>query len=154
MAQSIAKTVDEYLAELSPDRREAIAAVRKVILLHLPPGYEETMQYGMIGYVIPLERYPVTYNGQPLEYAALASQKNYMSVYLMNIYGDKEAESWFVDEYKASGKKLNMGKSCLRFKKLEDLPTDLIGKAIARTTVADFIEVYEASRRRPKKGRA
>ncbi len=153
MAQSTAKTVYEYLDELSPDRREAIATVREVILLHLPPGYEETMQYGMIGYVIPLERYPVTYNGQPLAYAALASQKNYMSVYLMNIYSDKEAEQWFVDQYKASGKKLNMGKSCLRFKKLEDLPIDLIGKAIERTKVDDFIELYEASRRKSKSGR-
>ncbi len=153
MAQSTAKTVYEYLDELSPDRREAIATVREVILLHLPPGYEETMQYGMIGYVIPLERYPVTYNGQPLAYAALASQKNYMSVYLMNIYSDKEAEQWFVDQYKESGKKLNMGKSCLRFKKLEDLPIDLIGKAIERTKVDDFIELYEASRRKSKSGR-
>ena len=153
MAQSTAKTVYEYLDELSPDRREAIATVREVILLHLPPGYEETMQYGMIGYVIPLGRYPVTYNGQPLAYAALASQKNYMSVYLMNIYSDKEAEQWFVDQYKASGKKLNMGKSCLRFKKLEDLPIDLIGKAIERTKVDDFIELYEASRRKSKSGR-
>ena len=153
MAQSTAKTVYEYLDELSPDRREAIATVREVILLHLPPGYEETMQYGMIGYVIPLERYPVTYNGQPLAYAALASQKNYMSVYLMNIYSDKEAEQWFVDQYKASGNKLNMGKSCLRFKKLEDLPIDLIGKAIERTKVDDFIELYEASRRKSKSGR-
>ena len=102
----------------------------------------------MIGYVIPLRTYPVSYNQKPLLYAALASQKNYMSLYLMNIYSDKEAEQWFIGQYVASGKKLNMGKSCVRFKKLEDLPIDLIGKAIARTTVANFIERYEASKRR------
>ena len=146
VAQSEAQTIDEYLAELSPDRREAVAAVRKVILDHLSEGYQETMQYGMISYVIPLEKYPLTYNKQPLGYAALASQKNYMSLYLMNIYAKKETEQWFTEEYRASGKKLDMGKSCVRFKKLDDLPMDLIGKAVARTTVAEFIELYEASK--------
>ncbi len=148
MAQSEAETVEEYLAELSEDRRAAISTVRKVILDNLPTGYGETMQYGMIGYVIPLEDYPETYNGQALVYASLASQKNYMSLYLMNIYADPEAERWFVEQYKASGKKLNMGKSCVRFKKLEDLPVDLIGQAIARTPAVEFIERYETSRRR------
>lgn len=145
--QSKAKTVDGYLAELPPDRRQAIAAVRQVILDNLPKGYEEVMDFGMIGYVIPLKRFPNTYNGHPLGLAALASQKNYMSVYLMNVYGDKTTERWFVEQYRASGKKLDMGKSCVRFKRLEDLPLDLIGKAVARTTVAQYIEFYEASRR-------
>ena len=144
MARTKAKTVNGYLAELLPERREAIEAVRKVILDHLPDGFEETLQFGMIAYVIPLERYPETYNKQPLQYAALASQKNYMSLYLMNIYGDPETQQWFVDEYRASGKKLDMGKSCVRFNKLEDLPVDLIGEAIARTSVGDFIKLYEA----------
>ena len=148
MVKSKANTVEEYLAELAEDRRGAIAAVRRVILDHLPEGYEETMQYGMIGYVIPLERYPATYNGQALIYAGLASQKNYMSLYLMNIYSDSETERWFLEQYEASGKKRNMGKSCLRFKKLDDLPMDLIGQAIAATSVADFIGRYEASRPR------
>ena len=148
MAQTKAETVDEYLAELPEDRRAALQTVRTAILEHLPQGYEETVQHGMIGYVIPLEKYPVTYNGQPLVFAALASQKNYMSLYLMNIYGDTETEQWFVDQYKASGKKLDMGKSCVRFKRLEDLPIDLVGAAIARTSMAEFIERYEASRRR------
>ncbi len=146
MVWSSAQTVEEYLAELAPDRREAINAVRKVILDNLPTGYEEMMQFGMIGYVIPLERYPVTYNKQALQYAALASQKHYMSVYLMNVYGDPDSEQWFVEQYRASGKKLNMGKSCVRFKKLDDLPLDLIGRAIARTPVEAYIEVYEAAR--------
>ena len=148
MTRTTATTVDEYLAELPTDRRSEVEAVRKVILEHLPKGYEETMQYGMIGYVVALERYPVTYNGQPLEYAALASQKNYVSLYLMNVYGDPETEQWFVEQYKASGKKLDMGKSCVRFKKLYDLPLDLIGKAIARTSVTEFVELYESSRPR------
>ena len=148
VAQSTAATVEEYLAELPADRRAAIAAVRQAILDHLPEGYEETMQYGMIGYVIPLETYPKTYNGQPLEYIALASQKNYMSLYLMNIYGDPETEQWFVEQYKASGKKLNMGKSCVRFKRVEDFPMDLVGQAIARTPMAEFIQRYEVSRHR------
>ena len=146
MVWSSAQTVEEYLAELAPNRREAINAVRKVILDNLPAGYEEVMQFGMIGYVIPLERYPVTYNKQALQYAALASQKHYMSVYLMNVYGDPDAEQWFAEQYRASGKKLDMGKSCVRFKKLDDLPLDLIGRAIARTPVDEYIAVYEAAR--------
>ena len=111
------------------------------------------MYFGMIGYVIPLDRYPVTYNRQPLGYVALASQKNYMSVYLMNIYGDDQAERWFTDRYRASGKKLDMGKSCVRFKSLEHLPIDLIGEAVALTTVEQFIERYEASRAHTAKRR-
>ena len=146
MAQSAAQTVEEYLNELPADRREAITATRNVILEHLPEGYDETMQYGMISYVIPLERYPVTYNRLPLAYASLASQKNYMSLYLMNVYGDTETERWFTERYKASGRKLNMGKSCVRFKTLEDLPLELVGEVIARTTVVEFIERYEAAR--------
>jgi hypothetical protein len=152
MAQSKATTVEEYLAELAQDRRQAISSVRQAVLDNLPEGYQEAMQHGMIGYVIPLETYPKTYNGQALEYAALVSQKNYMSLYLMNVYADKETEEWFTEEYRASGKKLDMGKACLRFKKLDDLPLDLIGQVIARTTVSEFIERYEASRRLTRRG--
>ena len=144
MAKSEAATVDDYLAGLPPDRNEAISAVRAVILKHLPLGYEETMQYGMIGYVIPLERYPVTYNGQPLEYAALASQKHYMALYLMNVYGNREIERWFTNQYQASGKKLDMGKSCVRFKKIEDVPLNVIGQVIKRVPVKKYIEHYES----------
>ena len=128
MDGSKAQTADEYLAELPEDRRDAIAFVRNVILANLPDGYQEMMQFDMIGYVVPLERYPVTYNGQPLMFAALASQKNYMSLYLMNICSDEAVEKWFVEGYKASGKKLDMGKACVRFKSLQDLPIDLVGK--------------------------
>ena len=130
------------------DRRAAISAVRQVVLENLPQGYEEMMQFGMIGYVIPLERYPVTYNGQALQYAALASQKNYMSLYLMNVYSDEAVERWFVDRYKDSGKRLDMGKACVRFKSLQDLSIDLVGEAIALTPVDRFIERYEMSRNR------
>ena len=154
MPKSKAETVDEYLAELPEERRDAIAAVRKVILANLPDGYQEMMQFGMIGYVIPLERYPMTYNGQALQYAALASQKNYMSLYLMNIYGDEAVERWFVERYKATGKRLDMGKACVRFKNLQDLSIDLVGEAIALTSVSKFIERYEASHqvdRRPRR---
>jgi hypothetical protein len=146
VATSTAKTVDAYLAELPADRREAIAAVRKVILKHLPKGYKECMAFGMIVYVIPLQDYPVTYNKQPLMYAALASQKNYMSVYLCNVYGHKETDTWFRKRWAETGKKLDMGKSCVRFKTLEDLPLDVIGETIARTPVERFIRVYEQSR--------
>jgi len=144
--QSKAKSVQEYLDSLPQERRAAIGAVRRVILQHLPKGYQETMQYGMITYAVPLSLYPPGYRcgkDVPLPYVSLASQKNYMSLYLCNIYGDKKAEQWFQSEFKASGKRLDMGKSCVRFKKLEDLPLGVIGKAIARTSVKDLIALYE-----------
>lgn len=146
MASSTAETVEDYLQELPQERREAISAVREVILENIPDGYEEGMGFGMLEYRVPLERYPDTYNGKPLGYAALASQKNHMSVYLMGVYGDSEEESWFQREYRASGKKLDMGKSCVRFKRLEDLPLELIGEAVARTSVDDYIAMYEQAR--------
>ena len=139
-------TAEEYIAALPPDRAEQISQLRRVILQRLPEGYEEQIDFGMISYVIPLETYPETYNGHPLMYAALASQKRHMAVYLMNVYGDEETLRWFTEGYAASGKKLDMGKSCVRFKKLDDLPMDLIGDVIARTPLAEYIAGYEASR--------
>jgi hypothetical protein len=153
MAHSAAQTVTEYLGELPPDRRDAISAVRKVILSNLPKGYEEGMQYGMIGYFIPLSTYPETYNGQALGIAALVSQKNYMSLYLMAVYGNPAIEEWFTRRFKESGKKLDMGKSCVRFKKLDDLPLDLIGETIAKVPVDEYIRYYEASRAQTKSRR-
>ena len=147
MQQTDAEQVRQYLDALSLDRRMAIETVRHAILENLPEGYQEMFDFGMLAYVIPLETYPKTYNGHPLIYAALASQKRHMAVYLMNIYGDVETERWFTMAYQASGKKLDMGKSCVRFKKLDDLPVDLIGQAIARTPVAEHIGRYEASRK-------
>ncbi|HEV8054677.1 MAG TPA: DUF1801 domain-containing protein [Candidatus Limnocylindrales bacterium] len=122
------------------------ARVREVIRANLPRGNEEGMQFGMISYHVPLERFPNTYNGQPLGLAALASQKNYMALYLNTVYGDPETERWFRERYASSGKKLDMGKSCLRFRKLEDLPLDLIGETIARAPVDEYIRRYEAAR--------
>ena len=148
MVKSKATTVKEYISELPEERINDIKAVRNLIIENLPKGYVETMQYGMITYVIPIDRYPNTYNGLPLGYISLASQKNYMALYLMNVYSNKEIESNFKNRYIASGTKLDMGKSCVRFKKLEDLPLDLIGETIAMTSVDDFISVYEESRNR------
>lgn len=147
--QSKAKTVQEYLSELPEDRRAAIEAVRATILEHLPDGYEETMQYGMITYVVPLSLYPAGYLGKkdvPLPYAALASQKNYMAVYLLGVYPNAAMHDWFVSEYKKTGKKLDMGKSCVRFKTLQDLPVELIGEAVAKTSAEDYISAYEQAR--------
>ena len=149
--QSDATSVEAYLDELPEDRRAAISAVRSTVLAHLPDGYEEATQYGMIGYVVPLSRYPDGYLGKkdvPLPYISLASQKNYMSIYLMTIYGNAEHETWFKAAYSASGKKLDMGKSCVRFKKLDDLPLDVIARAVALTPVDEVVAAYEASRKK------
>ncbi len=147
MTQPNQQSPDEYIEALPEDRKAAISAVRSVILANLPAGYEETVQHGMLAYVIPLAAYPVTYNKLPLLFAGLASQKNYMTVHLMNIYGNPADEEWFVQRYKATGKKLNMGKSCVRFKTIDDLPIDLIGEAVARTPVESYIKIYEDSRK-------
>ena len=148
MAKSGAATVDEYLAELPEDRRAAIAEVREVVLRNLPAGYVETMSWGMIGYEIPLERYPKTYNGQPLMYAALGSQKNYCAVYLMGVYGDGEQARRFREAFKQAGKKLDMGKSCVRFRTADDLALDAVGEVIAGTTPEQYIAIHEASRQK------
>ncbi len=148
MVRSEAATVEEYLDELAPDRRAQIEAVRDVALANLPAGYEEAMNWGMISWEVPLERYPDTYNKQPLMYAALASQKNYMSLYLMCVYSHDGGKTDFEERFKASGKKLNMGKSCVRFKKVDDLPMELIAETIASTSVDEYIGIYEAARKK------
>ena len=148
MAVSSAVTVEDYLRSMPDERRTAISAVREVILKNLPDGYEEAIQWGMISYVVPLSRFPNTYNGQALSIASLGSQKNYMSLYLMGVYGHKPTEEWFKKEFAASGKKLDMGKSCVRFKKLEDLPLEVIGKVIARIPVDAYLRIYEESRKK------
>lgn len=153
--KSKATTVKQYLAELPPDRRAAIEAVRKIILKHLPKGYKEGMQWGMISYYVPLELYPAGYGENknvPLPYVALASQKNYMALYLTNVYADGK-EGWFKEAYKKTGKKLDMGKGCVRFKKLDDLPLELVGKAVALMPVKTWIEIYRKSREKLKKKR-
>lgn len=152
MVKSDAATVEAYLAELPAERREAIEAVRRTILANLPDGYEEQMSFGMIGYVVPLIRYPDTYNKEPLALAALASQKRHMAVYLNNVYGDPATLEWFTAAYAASGKRLDMGKSCVRFKRLADLPLDVIGETIARTSLEEFLAFYESARSKAKRG--
>jgi hypothetical protein len=144
--KSSAVTVKDYLAELPEDRRAVVAAVRAVILKNLPKGYCESMNWGMISYEVPLDRYPNTYNGQPLAYAALAAQKNNYSLYLTCVYQDPKRERALRDAFAKAGKKLDMGKSCIRFKKLEDLPLPAIGKVIAGVPVDEFIKRYEAAK--------
>lgn len=149
-----ARTPDEYIAALPDGRREAIATVRDVVRRHLPPGYAEGMAFGMIAWYVPLETFPDTYNGQPLGLAALANQKNYMSLYLNSVYGNRDEESRFRDRYAASGKKLDMGKSCIRFKRVEDLDLDAIGEAIARAEVDPFLAWYAEARGSSRRTRA
>ncbi len=141
---------NDYLASLPEDVRTALSAVRKVILKNLPEGFEEVIQCGMIGYQIPLSRYPKTYNGQPLTLAGLASRKGHMTLHLMSIYGDSKLREWFESAYAATGKKLDLGKACVRFKSLDALPLDVVGEAIAKVGVGDFIAAYERSRAETK----
>ena len=148
MVTSKAATVPDYLAGLPADRRKAISAVRSVIRKNLPKGYKEAMGYGMICYSVPLSRYPDTYNGQPLCYAALAAQKHYNAVYLMNVYGDAAEAKAFKAAFKKAGKKLDMGKSCVRFRTADDLALDAVGNAIAATPVEAFIARHERAKRK------
>ena len=143
MTRSAATTVEAYLAELPLERRAVIAQVRDLVKAHLPTGYVETMNWGMISWEVPLTRYPVTYNKQPLSYAALAAQKNAYSLYLMaaTTHGQR-----LLAAYAQAGKKLDMGKSCIRFKKLDDLVPDAIAEAVASMPVDAYIAWYEASR--------
>ena len=152
--QSKATTVAEYLAELPEDRRKAISALRKVIKANLGKGFKEGMQYGMIGYFVPHSIYPAGYHctpEQPLPFASLASQKNHMAFYSFFLYQDPEALKQFQDEWKASEQKLDMGKSCVRFKKVDDLDLDLILESISGVTVDEFVEVYRRERESRKK---
>ena len=144
--RSEAGTVQEYLDDLPDDRRRAVEAVRATILANLPDGYEEAMNWGMITYEVPLDVYPDTYNQQPLMYAALASQKNHLAVYLSGIYSDDDARERFEEAYRATGKRLDVGKSCVRFKKLDDLPLEVIGDAVAAYAIDDFVKTYEEGR--------
>ena len=147
---SDAKTVDGYLAGLPAERKSALGAVREVILANLPKGYEERMQYGMISYVVPHSLYPAGYHCDPkqaLTMALLGSQKNHMALYLMCAYGHRETLEWFQKAYRASGKKLDMGKACVRFRKLEDLPLDVIAQLVASAKPEEYIARYEAGRK-------
>lgn len=146
MVTSAAPTVDAYLLELPPERRAAATAIRALIREHLPPGYEEAMTWGMPCYEVPLARYPKTYNRKPLAYAAFAAQKQYFAIYLNMAYADSEQDRAIRDAYAAAGRRLDMGKCCLRFKRLDDLLAAPVAAAIASTSVDRFIEQYEAAR--------
>ena len=144
--RSEAKNVDEYLGELPDERRDVVAQVRQLILANLPAGYRETMNWGMISYEIPLERYPITYNKQPLGYLALAAQKNDYSLYLFGAYADAGQMALLEEGFIQAGKKLDMGKSCLHFRKLDDLPLDVIARVVAAVPPDEMIALYEKSR--------
>jgi len=150
MARSEAATVKEYLDQLPPERRKVMSTVRSFVRKHVPKGYAEVMNWGMICWQIPLKRFPDTYNGQPLCYAALAAQKNNYTLHLMGAYvGTKENP--LKAAYEAAGKKLDMGKSCLHFKKVDDLVPDAIAELIARMPPDSYIELFEASRKAGRK---
>ena len=150
--QSKATTVEQYLAELPEDRKEAILKLRNAIKENLPQGFEEVISYGMLGYVVPHSIYPSGYHCNPklpLPFINLASQKNFIALYHMGIYVNKNLESWFVSEYPKHVKtKLDMGKSCIRFKKMEDIPFHFIGELAAKVSVEDWISIYEKAFRK------
>lgn len=146
--QSAAKTVAEYLASLPEERRAVVEAVRKVVRKNIDKTFAEGMQYGMIGYYVPHKVFATGYHcdpSQPLPFAALAAQKNFYALYLMCLYQDSAQLEWFVKEWAKTGKKLDMGKSCLRFKKLDDLSLELIGQLFSRISAKEFISQYEAA---------
>ena len=145
--QSQAATPDQYVSELPPDRQELVTAIRAVINQNLPADIEEGMQYGMIGWFLPHRVYPAGYHcdrKQPVPYAGLASQKQAVSLYLFCVYVDSELSTWFQEEYRKTGKKLDMGKGCVRFKRLADVPLDLIGQVIREMPADQFLARYEA----------
>ena len=148
MTSSAARTVEAYLAELPAAKREVVATVRDTVRRALPDGYVEQMAFGMIGYVVPLDRYPATYNGQPLSYVALAAQKRHYALYLTCAYQDPAQERALREAFASAGKRLDMGKSCLRFASIDDLPLGAIAAFVAATPVDLFIAQHEAARAR------
>ena len=148
MVRSAAAKVEEYLAELPPDRAAVISDVRQLVLDNLPGGVEESMNFGMISYEIPLSRYPDTYNGQPLMLVALAAQKNYYALYLHGVYSSEPIAERLRDAYTEAGMKLDMGKSCVRFRRPDQLLPPAIAEAISAVTVEGFIDLYESARQR------
>jgi len=148
-----ALTVKQWLASVPAERKDAIKAVRDAVNDHLPPGYEETVDWGMLAWVVPLATLPNTHNGHPLTLAALGAHTKLMTLYLMTVYSDPKVRREFQIAYKKTGKKLDMGGCCVHFKKLDDLPLDVVGDTIARVAVDEYVERYETSRtkKNPKK---
>lgn len=143
--------VNEYISKFNQDDQAILTFLRSLFLKNLQKGFLETIEYNMLSYVIPLDIYPNTYNNLPLSLISLARQKNYFSLHLMFLYMNKNLEENFISEFKKSGKKLNMGKACLRFNKLDDLPLELIAKTVSQISVVDFIEKYEESIKKRKR---
>lgn len=143
-------TVKQWLASVPADRKDAINAVRAAVNEHLPQGYEETVDWGMLAWVVPLSTLPSTHNGRPLMFAALGAHRKLMTLYLSSVYGDPKLRKEFQGAYKKTGKKLNMGGSCVHFKKLDDLPLDVVGRTIARVPVGEYVERYQDSRSKKK----
>jgi uncharacterized protein YdhG (YjbR/CyaY superfamily) len=150
MFEPKATTVAAYLARLPPERRATVAAVRRLIKRHLPKGYREAMNWGAITYEVPLRKYPSTYNGQPLCYVALTAKKAHLSLYLMAAYGNGTLTRRLRDGFRGAGKRLNMGKACIRFRKIEDLDLDAISAVIASTPMDRYIAGAEAVRTRKR----
>ncbi len=146
--QSDASTPAQYLRKLPPDRRAIVTRMRELILQNLPPGYVEAMSWGMLSYEIPLSIVPDTYNGKPLMYCALAAQKHYYAIYLMNFYADEKIHARLEKRFADDGKKLDAGKCCIRFKKIEALNLEAIAEVIRATPMPDFIAHYQATRGR------
>ena len=147
-------TPKAYLDALPADRRKALAKLRATIRKHIPRGYKEGIQYGMIGYFVPHSIYPDGYHAnpdEPLPFASIASQKNHMALYLFCLYSDDAAMKRFVKDWKATGQRLDMGKSCVRFKSIDQVPLDVVGEAISRISVEEFVAGYEASRPKGKR---
>lgn len=144
---SDAKTPEEYISALPQDKKDAISKLRKIILKSLPKGFSETISYGMLGYVVPHSIYPDGYHCDPklpLPFMSIASQKNFVGIYHMGIYANKDLYDWFVNEYpKHSNRKLDMGKSCIRLKKIEEIPYELIGELASKMTPNEWIKIYE-----------
>ena len=153
MFENKARTVTEYLSALPEDRRKTVNALRAFVKKHVPKGYKEQIGWGAITYAVPLKVLPDTYNGEPLCYAAIAAQKNYYSLYLMSTYGDPKQSKWMADEFRKRGKKLDMGKSCLRFKSLDDLPLDVVAEVVASTPMDAYVARYREIRRKTAKGK-
>ena len=148
MVSSKAATPEAYIAELPPERATLISRVRDLVNAHLPPGYVERMSWGMISWEVPLDRYPDTYDRQPLAYAGLAAQKNHNALYVNCVYSSEERTQRLRNEYEAAGKKLDMGKSCIRFKRADQLAEDVLARTIASVPVEQFIAEYERARAR------
>ena len=146
--RSLASTPEEYLAELPSDRRDDVAAVRDVIVRHLPEGYEEVVNWGMLTYQVPVTELPAPHNKEPLCYVSLAAQKNYNAIYLMSVYGSEVHEAKLRTAFKKAGKKLDMGKSCVRFRKAADLPLETIGELVASIPPAQWIAIYQKARQK------